>query len=66
MDELIKRTKAHRAMGMSSTTAWRRARDDPDFPKAIQTGPQSFCYRASDIQRWIDTKPVRENSKVGA
>jgi len=67
MDEqLIKRSKGFKVMGMSRTTAWRRERDDPDFPKAVQTGPGSFCYRVADIQRWIDTRPIREVAKAAA
>jgi len=59
MDELLRRTKAFQVMGISRTTAWRRERDDPTFPVAIQCGPCSFRYRVADIQKWIDSRPLR-------
>jgi len=63
-DALIKCSRAHRRMGMSDTTAWRRERDDPTFPKAVQIGPKSFAYRASDVRRWINTRPVKSVTAV--
>ncbi len=59
LDRLIKRSVGRKHMGVSSTTAWRRERDDPDFPKPIQTGPGSFCYRLADVRRWIETRPTK-------
>jgi predicted DNA-binding transcriptional regulator AlpA len=62
IDALIKRSRAFQRMGMSRTTGWRRERDDPTFPKAIRTGPNSWVFRVADVQRWIETRPVRQTT----
>jgi hypothetical protein len=41
MDEIIKRSVAHRKAGLSRTSAWRRERDDPTVPRAVQLGPMA-------------------------
>jgi len=58
LDKLIRRSDAFRAMGLSRTTAWRRERSDPTFPPRIQIGPNSYRYRVSDVQRWMQSLPI--------
>jgi predicted DNA-binding transcriptional regulator AlpA len=63
--ELIKRQKAHRQADISRTTAWRRERDDPTFPRAIQTGPNSWAYIVREWEEWINTRPRRNVAREG-
>ena len=68
-DVIIKRSRAHRDAGMSRTTAWRRERDDPSFPRAVQIGPNRFGYWRSEWWEWLASRPRRNvsaNAPIGA
>jgi predicted DNA-binding transcriptional regulator AlpA len=58
IDPLIPRRKALRLMGISPSTGDRREKQDPDFPERVQIGPNRWAHRSSDVQRWIETRPV--------
>lgn len=59
IDPLIPRRKALRdLLGLSPSTGDRREKTDPSFPKRVAIGPKRWAYRASDIKRWIDSRPT--------
>ena len=58
VDALIPRRRALRLMGMSPRTGDNREKRDPSFPVRVAIGPSRFAYRASDVQRWIDSRPT--------
>jgi predicted DNA-binding transcriptional regulator AlpA len=39
-------------LGISVATGWRRSKDDPDFPKLIQLGPQMRCFVEDELERY--------------
>lgn len=60
-DELIRARIAEKMMGATSrTTAWRRQREDPDWPARRQVGPSSYAYLASEVQHYIESRPVKD------
>lgn len=42
--------------GDSVTTVWRRAREDPTFPKPFKLSPQSTVWNEAEILAWIEAK----------
>jgi len=66
MQQLIKRSKAHRGAAISRTTAWRLERTDPTFPVAVQLGPNNWAYYEAEWQAWIDARPRRRVTKTAA
>jgi len=60
LDAVIPRPRACREhLGVSLTTAWRRERSDPAWPRAVCMGGNRFGYRASDIARYVSQLPER-------
>ena len=43
----------------STLSRWRR---DPEFPKAIQVGPQAVGFRVADILAYIDLRDARSGA----
>ena len=47
------------AIGVSRASVWRRRRDDPTFPKAIQLGDNSVGVRRCDLDAWLESRKAR-------
>lgn len=41
-------------LGMGLSTVWRRAKEDPDFPKPVKLGPRTTCFYTTDIVSFLD------------
>ena len=41
------------ALGISRTTLWRWCRSGR-FPEPVQLGTRFTCWRASDVEAWLD------------
>ena len=46
---------ARLGVGRSTLIRWR---EDPDFPRPLQLGPQRIGWRSTEISRWIDGRPT--------
>src|SRR5438128_1761440 len=57
VDQLIPRRKGLVLLGISPTTAWRRERDDPEFPPKVRVGHLRYAFRLSDLEKYIATRP---------
>lgn len=58
VDPLIPRPRMAGIMGWSIKTVERREKSDPTFPERVVVGRGRYAYRASDVQRYIDSLPV--------
>ena len=65
IDPLIPRRRALRLMGLSPSTGDRREKSDPTFPVRVGIGPNRWAFRASDIKRWVESRPTMRRA-VGA
>jgi len=55
--ELLRKREVAQALGLSTVQIW-RLQNAGKFPRAIQLGEHSVGWRASDIQAWIDSRPL--------
>lgn len=39
--------------GIAVSTAWRRAKNEPDFPKPIRLGGKCTRFKVADIRRFL-------------
>lgn len=63
VDAIIPRRRAWREfLGCSITTGYRHENNNPEWPKVIKIGPGRYGYRLSDIQRYIDTRPLAKDA----
>lgn len=55
--EVLRPRDAARYVGLSRPTIdrWRKA---GKFPKALQLGPQAIGWRRSDLDEWLNGRPV--------
>ncbi len=63
-DALLKIPTAGVLAGMSEATLYRRAKDDPTFPKLIKLGARCTRIRAGDLTAWLAAKAA--NAKAEA
>jgi len=65
LDAVIPRPRACREhLGVSLSTAWRRERNDPNWPRPVCMGGNRFGYMASSISSYLAGLP--EKSRPGA
>ena len=43
-------------VGWSRTTIWRKTRDG-EFPRPVRLGANSIGWLATDVQKWIRSRP---------
>ena len=55
-DALLTLRTASAVAGMSEATIYRRAKDDPSFPKLIRIGARCTRIRAGDLTAWLAAK----------
>lgn len=46
--------------GIAVSTAWDRARNDPDFPKPTRLGDRCTRWRLGDVRRFLGTNQSKE------
>ena len=55
-DALLKMSTASALAGMAVSTLYRRAADDPTFPKLVKLGRRCTRIRAGDMMAWLASK----------
>ena len=53
---LITTAEAAKLLGVTRSTLARWRTSDPEFPKAIQLGPQAVRFRIADVHAFIDKR----------
>jgi len=52
-DALLTLRTASAVAGLSAATLYRRAADDPTFPRLVKMGPRCTRIRAGDLTAWL-------------
>jgi len=55
-DALLTLRTASAIAGLSTATLYRRAKDDPTFPRLIRMGARCTRIRAADLTSWLSAK----------
>jgi len=66
LDAIVPRRRACRVyLGVSATTAWRREREDPAWPKPVPMSSNRFGYKKSAISRYLAGLQEQDKSRIG-
>ena len=56
-DSLLRRREVERIAGVSRSSIYRLMQES-DFPRPVRIGPGTVRWKASDIEAWIESRPV--------
>lgn len=62
-DAILRINQVMAMVGLRRTTLWYRMREG-SFPTAVQLGGHRMGWRESDVQRWINERPVNWPQKI--
>ena len=65
-ERFVLQAEGWRRLGVSKTTAWRRARDDPDFPRpvVISAAGMRKAYLESEIDHYIASRAAERDATM--
>lgn len=55
-DRLIRRGEVEHLTGLSRSTIYGRLRDDPDWPRPVQLGPNCVAWLESEVRAWVERR----------
>lgn len=56
-DRLLRRRDVERITGVSRSSIYRLMQEG-EFPRPVRVGPGAVRWKASDIEAWIESRPV--------
>lgn len=56
-DRFMRLPEVIQKVGLTRQAIWQLQREDK-FPKAVKLTARAIAFRYSDIQRWMDTRPL--------
>ena len=56
VDHILRPREVCEVIGVSRTTLWRKSRDG-EFPRPVRLGANSIGWLATDVQKWIRSRP---------
>ena len=63
-DRLLRRQEVEKITGLSRSSIYRKIKDG-DFPRPIRVGPKAVRWKLSEINAWIESRPVA-HSELGS
>jgi len=55
-EQFISHTQLAAVAGRGTSTLWRHANEDPDFPPHHMFSSRCRRYRVGDVRRWLESK----------
>lgn len=65
MDRYMKQPEVTETTGLSGTSIWRKEKAG-EFPRRRRIGPNSVAWLASEIEKWMKTRPFAEEEEEPA
>jgi predicted DNA-binding transcriptional regulator AlpA len=59
----IRLPRVREMTGASSSTVWRWAKNDPEFPKPFRVGRALTCWDECEVLRWIEGKKAARGGR---
>ena len=56
-DRLLRRREVEKITGMSRSSIYRLMQEG-EFPRPVGVGPRAVRWKVSDIEAWIESRPV--------